>query len=463
MLEGFMGSQGFPQPQQDQQPDPQTSFDVQRNPQDMQVMTDSMMYAPLLRQMDEGERAKQWPDIFNKLSEVNPKVGNMLDPTLPPSNEDLDMMMSKLPGASDRRPGDMMPSSTEAPTGARGIQLAEVNTSQEAFNNEMVKRQVNGQAPISYTQWKAEKEAQKPAEGDQANKPTSMLPSSNLAAQLNKIQDTSTMSDAEFIQKANFEAGKGGGAMQASLTLKNWKYDGAPANYQWKDPSKTVLEPIPEGPADLSVKQKQAEIQAKTDKPQTPQYTAMIETAKAQLPMIKSLMYNPDGSVNWNNVRNSNLLATGKAVPGTEGWQLSVALENAIQAITRAETQAAMPQAEVNNTRGRYQCSSFDSQESCVQKDLSLRMFVNRYLSLVHKNEKGDAVYDSAAADSADAEMKLRLQSKKEEWMKKQQEAYPNATPEDLNKFWYKKILDDPKLEEQIGKELKQMGYGKKE
>lgn len=83
-------------------PGAQINFDVDRNPQDMQFMTDAAAYAPMLKAMDEGQRKEQWPGIAEKLGQVSPKAQKFLDPSIPPSDEDLDAIIGKLPAAAEK-------------------------------------------------------------------------------------------------------------------------------------------------------------------------------------------------------------------------------------------------------------------------------------------------------------------------------------------------------------------------
>lgn len=123
-------------------PEQTTSFDVKKNPQDMQFMTDAMMYAPMLKQMGEDERKQAWPGMVDRLSQVSPKA-KFLDPSLPPTDEALDSLLSQLP--EDRG----APQQAAAEAGTRG-----------GYLEDSVNRQISGkesQAPGEYL-----KESQQP-------------------------------------------------------------------------------------------------------------------------------------------------------------------------------------------------------------------------------------------------------------------------------------------------------------
>jgi len=94
-----MGQEAPEQPQA-QAPGQSVSFDVDQNPDDMQFMTDTMMYAPMLKSMDVAQRKEKWPGIAEKLGAVSPKAKAMLDPTLPPTDDDLDSLIGKMPQAT---------------------------------------------------------------------------------------------------------------------------------------------------------------------------------------------------------------------------------------------------------------------------------------------------------------------------------------------------------------------------
>ena len=113
---------GSEQEEEQGMPAPSTGFDVQNNPQDMQAATDALMYAPMLRKMDDDERKQAWPEIVSRLSKVNPKAQASLDPSLPPDNEMLDQVMNVYPAAEEQ-------------------------PSRKGYLDDSVERQMKGQAP----------------------------------------------------------------------------------------------------------------------------------------------------------------------------------------------------------------------------------------------------------------------------------------------------------------------------
>jgi hypothetical protein len=84
----------------------------------------------------------------------------------------------------------------------------------------------------------------------------------------------------------------------------------------------------------------------------------MMRGAQSRLPMAKKLLFNPDGSVDSTNITTSRI---GGGIPYTEGAELATVMEEGVQALTRGETGAAMPESEVDNVRKRFQPNVFDS------------------------------------------------------------------------------------------------------
>jgi len=119
------------------------------------------------------------------------------------------------------------------------------------------------------------------------------------------------------------------------------------------DPTKGV-EPIPGGPKDTLSGENAAKAQ-------------MLRTAIKASKGIRGLVCAKDGSLDRVNLFNANF-----ATPGTKGRELRNKMEFGIQAITRGETGAAMPDSEVDNTRERFQPSLFDSVKTA---NLKLKMF----------------------------------------------------------------------------------------
>lgn len=99
---------GAQDPSMGQEPEGMASqtvnFDVEKNPQDMQFMTDVAAYAPMLQAMDPEQRKEKWPGIANKLGQVSPKAKAMLDPSLPPTDADLKAITGKLPESTYKAP-----------------------------------------------------------------------------------------------------------------------------------------------------------------------------------------------------------------------------------------------------------------------------------------------------------------------------------------------------------------------
>jgi hypothetical protein len=139
-----------------------------------------------------------------------------------------------------------------------------------------------------------------------------------------------------------------------------------PSGFMLKDATNPALgvTPIPGGPKDKESGESAGKIQ-------------MLRTAEAALEGASNLVFNEDGSPNW-----KNIAMAGSNVPKTEGRELRNQMEFGIQAITRLETGAAMPESEVNNTRERFQPSVFDSPETIKLKMEMFNDFITGTIKL---------------------------------------------------------------------------------
>jgi hypothetical protein len=134
----------------------------------------------------------------------------------------------------------------------------------------------------------------------------------------------------------------------------------------------------------------------------TPEQAAKIQMmrgAQAQLPAMRELLFDPDGSIDKTNVITSRLMKGG--VPYTEGQELATMFEAGIQAITRGETGAAMPPEEVENTRQRFQPKGTDSDETAKIKFQMFQDFINGSLKLLDPQGR-------FKTDTFDSELKTR-------------------------------------------------------
>lgn len=130
--------------------------------------------------------------------------------------------------------------------------------------------------------------------------------------------------------------------------------------YMMKDPKTPSLgvQPIPGGSKD-------------TMTPEAAGKASMMISAEKKLDTVNSLFMNPDGSMNNKNILTANIPFTD-GLPWTDGRQAIAAMEQGIQAITRSETGAAMPDTEVDNTRKRFQPKPWDNP---VTQRMKLQMF----------------------------------------------------------------------------------------
>ena len=130
------------------------------------------------------------------------------------------------------------------------------------------------------------------------------------------------------------------------------------------DPSKGVT-PIPGGAKDAVSAGDAAKVQ-------------MLRTAQEAYAGVEELVYDEDGSPNY-----TNLTSAAAKIPYSDGRELSVRMEYGIQAITRAETGAAMPDTEVENTRKRFQPSPLDNAKTVKLKLDMFKDFMSGNLKLI--------------------------------------------------------------------------------
>ena len=139
-----------------------------------------------------------------------------------------------------------------------------------------------------------------------------------------------------------------------------------PTGFMLKDASNPALgvTPIPGGPKDKEGGESAGKLQ-------------MLRTAETALQGASDLIFNEDGSPDW-----KNILAASANIPKTEGRELRNQMEFGIQAITRLETGAAMPESEVKNTRERFQPSVYDSPETIKLKMEMFKDFITGTIKL---------------------------------------------------------------------------------
>jgi len=139
-----------------------------------------------------------------------------------------------------------------------------------------------------------------------------------------------------------------------------------------QDDYKKGITPIPGGPADAQT-------------PEQAGRTQMLRTAAAQVPLIKSLVFNKDKTINMENIATASL-----RLPRSVGRRLATAMEQGIQAITRVETGAAMPPQEVENTRKRFQPSVLDDDKTIKLKIEMFEEFIGGSLKLLDPSGRFD-------------------------------------------------------------------------
>ena len=151
------------------------------------------------------------------------------------------------------------------------------------------------------------------------------------------------------------------------------------------------LSPLPGGPADRPATEGAAK-------------ETMLGVAAEQLPELESYIFNEDGTMNRRNV--GAMTAVEGGVPLSSGRKPASQMEIGIQAITRAETGAAMPPEEVRNTRRRFQPSLLDTDESAQAKMAMYADFLNGNLKLLEVGRTGEPEFNEAAFN---AELEKRM------------------------------------------------------
>jgi len=148
-----------------------------------------------------------------------------------------------------------------------------------------------------------------------------------------------------------------------------------PNGFQLLDPNNPTkgVTPIPGGPKD-------------TLTGETAGKTQMLRTAQKAAKGIDKFVFNEDGSLN-----RINLFNAAFGTPGTDGRKLRTMFEFGIQGITRIETGAAMPDAEVDNTRQRFMPSVLDSLETAKLKLQMFNEFLGGTLKLLDPSGRFDA------------------------------------------------------------------------
>ena len=131
---------------------------------------------------------------------------------------------------------------------------------------------------------------------------------------------------------------------------------------------------------------------------------SQMRGAQAQIPLISSFMFKDDGSIDRLNVFNAQM-----GIPGTEGQTLGTAIEAGVQAITRSETGAAMPDTEVDNARKRFQPKTLDSDLTIRLKWDMYQDFLNGAISLVDSGGVGKS--PKFNTDAFDAELAKRIKA----------------------------------------------------
>lgn len=451
MLEGIMNSadaaMGQPQAPQPVQaaapvaqpggqdqgaPSPSMSFDVQKNPQDMQMMTDAMMFAPMLKQMSPDERKQKWPDMVNSLSQVSPKASQLFDPTLPPSNKDLDVLLNKM------KPQD----------------AAQAAPGSDDFNKAQVQRQLQGLPAQTADDYARDK-----------------------MSQANPQAALSNMSDYEFLHMAAKAAGTlasqvGSGLSKAAdaagnaifptanaagydspATMEDPRLKNAPGGRMWVDPNNPDA-----GTTAIKGGDK--------DKPydvSDPKVTAMLNVCKDQLSNIQNLLFDGQGGVKQSTITGMSLHQPGR-IPGVgeihgltneDAASAGKSFQACLQGIARAQNPGRPPNEKVMSAVADvYQPKSTDSTDEVYQKYFMMKNMVNGYLSQLNPGMDGDPKAAAVKAQASMSSMQSELYSNKKSWvadvLAMPENQGKGLTADDVGKAYNQKMLTDPDFVRQL-------------
>jgi len=106
---------------------------------------------------------------------------------------------------------------------------------------------------------------------------------------------------------------------------------------------------------------------------------AMLDTAKQGMATIEPILFK-DGKINRDVIKSAWGIGVAEPIAGMvspEAGELFAGFEYGIQAITRAETGAAMPTTEIDNTRKRFMPKPWDSDAVVHQKWNAYNLFIN--------------------------------------------------------------------------------------
>lgn len=195
-----------------------------------------------------------------------------------------------------------------------------------------------------------------------------------------------------------------------------------PTGYRLKDNSNPGkgIEPIPGGPADRATGENASK-------------QAMMLVARKAAGRVSQYMFDKDGSPNYYNIFNMDIpFVPGDAgTPWSDGRHMRALMEHGIQAITRAETGAAMPKSEIENTRTRYQPSVWDSPITIRMKFEMFNEFITGQLKLLRPDGKFDV-------EKFEKEM-LKRQSAMDDWLQRAHKLNPNMSLDQLKDAWMRK------------------------
>lgn len=139
--------------------------------------------------------------------------------------------------------------------------------------------------------------------------------------------------------------------------------------------------------------------------------TQMLKTGLKGLKKVKGLVYNVDPKTGERSLNTKNIGAAAFNIPFTDGRKLRNGFDFGIQAVTRAETGAAMPPSELENTRDRFMPKVGDTVELVDTKIEMFEDFMNGAIDLIDPtgslDDNGQPV-PSIDEDAFDAELESR-------------------------------------------------------
>lgn len=426
----------------DAAPSPQVSFDVNKNPQDMQFMTDAMMYVPMLQQMDPEQRKEKWPQMVDSLSQVSPKASALFDPSIPPSNKDIEELMANMQPKQDVN-------------GPKPIQLA---SNQDNYNQEQVKRQLKGEKPESLIEYNAR------MSGEEQRKQEEEAKAKQLQTALN--DNNYKDSTEELIFKGAMLTNQAAKYMSAGLNLTGTDSKIQPGyRLDPNDPNKQQY--IPGSAADPAVIQAHSIAQKQSGNAPTAGQIALARMAHDALPSIERLPWTKDWDLDttaltasqfnvYPRVMDALSGVTGRPDAGSKAGIYTQLTDIFGESALKLATGATSNQKEdAKYTDRMFKCNAGDNSDSCLQKTLNARSFIRNLpetlkdVPVSEQHPNGKAV-DWDKVQKQNSKIEINTYQYKQDWAQRMLQKYPNITKQQLDRVWVKSIITDPEFANKV-------------